>query len=139
MSIVPDIAVAQPGDLLVRPLRPAVPSTLALIEHRNKRGGLALEIVRKALLELRDPTMAAAPKLTTHKRNMRRRRAATKSQHLTNVRCFDRKPRSAVNWFYPIAGLTLVTDLAGSIPATWNSPSNAMACRTPIWPKMTDD
>jgi hypothetical protein len=59
MSIVPDIAVAEQGDLIVRPLGPAVPSTLALIEHRNKTGGLALEIVRKALLELRDPDAAA--------------------------------------------------------------------------------
>jgi DNA-binding transcriptional LysR family regulator len=68
MSIVPNIAVLQPGDLIVRPLRPAVPSTLALIEHRNQTGGLALEIVRKALLELYDPAMAtAAPKPKTHK------------------------------------------------------------------------
>jgi DNA-binding transcriptional LysR family regulator len=69
MSIVPDIAVAQRGDLIVRPLQPAVPSILALIEHRNKTGGLALDIVRKALLELRaSATAAAAPKRTTHKR-----------------------------------------------------------------------
>jgi DNA-binding transcriptional LysR family regulator len=68
MSIVPDIAVKQPGDLIVRPLRPAVPSTLALIEHRNQTGGLALEIVRNALLELRDPAVpSAAPKRKPHK------------------------------------------------------------------------
>jgi DNA-binding transcriptional LysR family regulator len=68
MSIVPDIAIAEQEDLIVRPLQPAVPSTLALIEHRNQTGGLALEIVRKALLELRDPAMATAePKRTIHK------------------------------------------------------------------------
>ena len=37
MSIVPDVAVGQGEvDLIVRPLRPPVPCTLALIEHRNK-------------------------------------------------------------------------------------------------------
>src|SRR5262245_2350568 len=55
MSIVPDVSVAKPSaDLIVRPLRPAVPCTLALIEHRNKPNEPALEIVRNALLTLRD-------------------------------------------------------------------------------------
>ncbi len=54
MSIVPDVAVAAPsGDLIVRPLRPPVFRTLALIEHRTKPIGPALEIARKALLALR--------------------------------------------------------------------------------------
>jgi DNA-binding transcriptional LysR family regulator len=52
MSIVPDVAVAG-SDFIVRPLKPAVPCTLALIEHRNKPNGQALEIVREALLGLR--------------------------------------------------------------------------------------
>jgi DNA-binding transcriptional LysR family regulator len=54
MSIVPDVAVGQGEvDLIVRPLRPPVPCTLALIEHRNKPNERALEIVRKAILELK--------------------------------------------------------------------------------------
>ena len=54
MSIVPDVAVAAPsGDLIVRPLRPPVLRTLALIEHRTKPIGPALEIARNALLALR--------------------------------------------------------------------------------------
>jgi DNA-binding transcriptional LysR family regulator len=53
MSIVPDVAVARPSpDIIVRPLRPPVPCTLALIEHRNKPNEPALEIVRNALLGL---------------------------------------------------------------------------------------
>jgi DNA-binding transcriptional LysR family regulator len=59
MSIVPDVAVGQrEDDLITRPLRPSVPCTLALIEHRNKPNEPALEIVRNALLRLRD---AAGP------------------------------------------------------------------------------
>jgi hypothetical protein len=51
---VPDVAVAERRPrLIVRPLHPAVPCTLGLIEHRNKPDEPALEIVRKALLELR--------------------------------------------------------------------------------------
>jgi DNA-binding transcriptional LysR family regulator len=55
MSIVPDVAVVErTADLVVRPLRPRVPCTLALIEHRAKPNTPALEIVRNALLGLRD-------------------------------------------------------------------------------------
>jgi DNA-binding transcriptional LysR family regulator len=55
MSIVPDVTVSRPSpELIVRPLRPPIPSTLALIEHRNKPNEPALEIVRNALLALRD-------------------------------------------------------------------------------------
>jgi DNA-binding transcriptional LysR family regulator len=54
MSIVPEVAVARHNaDIIVRPLRPPVPCTLALIEHRNKPNEPALEIVRNALLALR--------------------------------------------------------------------------------------
>lgn len=57
MSIIPDVAVAEPAsDLIVRPLRPRLPCTLALIEHRNKPNAPALEIVRNALLGLREDT-----------------------------------------------------------------------------------
>jgi DNA-binding transcriptional LysR family regulator len=54
MSVVPDVAVAgsTPG-LIVRPLRPPVPCTLALAEHTDKPNEPALEIVRNALLTLR--------------------------------------------------------------------------------------
>ena len=54
MSFVPDISVAgTQDDVVVRPLRPEVPCTLALIEQVKPPAGLAFEIVRKALLALR--------------------------------------------------------------------------------------
>jgi DNA-binding transcriptional LysR family regulator len=63
MSIVPDVSVAEESSaFIVRPLRPSVPCTLALIEHRNKPGDPALDIVRKALLELRAGDGVAAPR-----------------------------------------------------------------------------
>jgi DNA-binding transcriptional LysR family regulator len=63
MSIVPDVAIGRrEADLVVRPLRPAVPCTLALIEHRNKANEPALEIVRDALLRLRDDAGLAPPR-----------------------------------------------------------------------------
>jgi DNA-binding transcriptional LysR family regulator len=53
MSIVPAMAVAQASDdIVVRPLNPRLPRTLALIQHRNKPDDLALCIVRDALMEL---------------------------------------------------------------------------------------
>jgi hypothetical protein len=54
VSIVPEATVAgrMPG-LIVRPLRPALPYTLALIELRDAVAGPALEIVRDVLLALR--------------------------------------------------------------------------------------
>jgi DNA-binding transcriptional LysR family regulator len=56
MSIVPDVAVAEPAaDIIVRPLNPPIPCTLALAEHRSKPNEPAQEIVRDALLELRAP------------------------------------------------------------------------------------
>ena len=54
MSMVPDVAVTGSApDLIVRPLRPPVPCTLALAEHTDKPNEPALEIVRNALLTLR--------------------------------------------------------------------------------------
>jgi DNA-binding transcriptional LysR family regulator len=54
MSIVPEMVVAgHTNDIVVRPLRPPLSRTLALIEHRNKPNEPALEIVRNALLALR--------------------------------------------------------------------------------------
>jgi len=54
MAIVPEVAVAlHRSDFIVRPLRPPLSRTLALIEHRNKPNEPALEIVRNALLALR--------------------------------------------------------------------------------------
>jgi DNA-binding transcriptional LysR family regulator len=65
MAIVPEVAVAtHESDFIVRPLRPALSRTLALIEHRNKPNEPALEIVRSALLGLR-PVGAIEPK--THR------------------------------------------------------------------------
>jgi hypothetical protein len=60
MSIVPEMAVAKPvPEIVVRPLRPLLSRTLALIEHRNKPNEPALEIVRTALLGLRASAAAA--------------------------------------------------------------------------------
>jgi DNA-binding transcriptional LysR family regulator len=54
ISIVPDVAVAAAHpDLTVRPLRPALPCTLGLLENRAKRDAPAIKIVREALLRLR--------------------------------------------------------------------------------------
>lgn len=53
MALVPEVAVAKhKSDFIVRPLRPPLGRTLALIEHRNKANEPALEIVRNALLDL---------------------------------------------------------------------------------------
>jgi DNA-binding transcriptional LysR family regulator len=53
MSIVPAMAAARVSDdIVVRPLNPRLPRTLALIQHRNKPDNLALRIVRDALMEL---------------------------------------------------------------------------------------
>jgi len=54
MSIIPDVAARNDPNIVVRPLHPAMPCTLALIEHRNKPNTPALEIVRNALLDLRE-------------------------------------------------------------------------------------
>jgi DNA-binding transcriptional LysR family regulator len=64
MSFVPNVAVAEPvPDVVVRPLKPAVPCTLALVEHRSKQSDPAFDIVRHALLELRAPLQPARPGL----------------------------------------------------------------------------
>jgi DNA-binding transcriptional LysR family regulator len=55
ISFAPDVSLAKPPrGTIVRPLKPAVPSTLALAEHRNKPLEPALKIVRDALIGLRD-------------------------------------------------------------------------------------
>lgn len=65
MAIVPEVAVAtHMADFIVRPLKPALSRTIALIEHRNKPNEPALEIVRNALLGLRTD---AAAKPGTHR------------------------------------------------------------------------
>src|SRR5262245_62384268 len=54
MAIVPEVAVAKHrSDFIVRPLRPPLLRTLALIEHRNKVNDPALDVVRNELLALR--------------------------------------------------------------------------------------
>ena len=55
ISLVPDVSVKDPApDLIARRLKPAIPSTLALIEHCDKPNEPALEIVRNALLSRRE-------------------------------------------------------------------------------------
>jgi len=54
ISFVPDISVTEHSPhIIVRPLKPVVPLALALAEHRNKPPSAALDIVRRALLNLR--------------------------------------------------------------------------------------
>lgn len=73
MAIVPEVAIAAHGsDFVVRPLRPVLSRTLALIEHRHKPNEPALDIVRKALLELRETGPAAG--LSTSSMRKKRRR-----------------------------------------------------------------
>jgi DNA-binding transcriptional LysR family regulator len=51
ISIVSDVAVSEPTpEIVVRPLRPEIPCTLALIEQQNSPSEPALGIVRNALL-----------------------------------------------------------------------------------------
>jgi DNA-binding transcriptional LysR family regulator len=70
MAIVPEVAVAAHlSDFIVRPLRPALSRTLALIEHRNKPNDPALEIVRNALLGMR--TVAATRSRTPRRSEVR--------------------------------------------------------------------
>jgi DNA-binding transcriptional LysR family regulator len=63
MAIVPALAVAKHrSEFVMRPLRPPLQRTLALIEHRNKPDNPALKIVRDALLSgLQQPTSPLSP------------------------------------------------------------------------------
>jgi len=55
MSIIPEIALSERDrDLIVRPLRPPLVRTIAMIEHRSKPDDPARSIVREALSTLRD-------------------------------------------------------------------------------------
>lgn len=56
IAIMPEVAVKKgTPNIILRPLRPPLFRTLALIEHRNKPNDPALEIVRDALLGMRVP------------------------------------------------------------------------------------
>jgi DNA-binding transcriptional LysR family regulator len=83
MAILPDMAVSGPTrDIIVRPLRPALPRTMALIEHRNKPNEPALEIVRNALLELQVDAAAEreSPNGRRNDRSQRALRAARRAK-----------------------------------------------------------
>jgi DNA-binding transcriptional LysR family regulator len=72
MAILPEVAVhADMPNIILRPLRPSLNRTLALIEHRNKPNEPALQIVRNALLELAAP---AAPNSKMRSRLVKSRR-----------------------------------------------------------------
>jgi len=76
MAIVPEVTVAMHmSDFIVRPLRPPLTRTLALVEHRNKPNEPALEIVRNALLTLR-AVEAIEPKTPQRRRNKPSRRTS---------------------------------------------------------------
>jgi DNA-binding transcriptional LysR family regulator len=79
MAIVPEVSVAkQAPDIIVRPLRPRLSRTLALIEHHNKPNEPALEIVRNALLTLQagEASEPATPKRRPDKSSRRGRTSA---------------------------------------------------------------
>lgn len=62
MSIVPEVTVLEPlPDVVVRPLEPPVPCTLALMEPASPPSDPALRIVRDALLGLRAGDRRAIP------------------------------------------------------------------------------
>lgn len=53
MSIIPEIAAREAGrDLIVRPLKPAAPLALGLIERRTQARNTSLDFARKALLQI---------------------------------------------------------------------------------------
>ena len=59
MAIVPEMVLgSRERNLVVRKLSPPLKRTIALIEHHSKETSAALEIVRKALLALRNPSEA---------------------------------------------------------------------------------
>ena len=68
MAIVPEMVLgSRERNLVVRKLSPPLKRTIALIEHHSKETSAALEIVRKALLALQNPSETikrsrAAPK-----------------------------------------------------------------------------
>jgi hypothetical protein len=71
MSIVPQMATSRyEKDIVVRPLDPPLARVLALIEHRSKPNEPAIEIVRNALLGLRNAAVVA-PSKPSSKRSVR--------------------------------------------------------------------
>lgn len=65
LSIVPQMAASRlEKDIVTRPLHPPLIRALGLIEHRSKPNETAIEIVRTALLGLRDADKAASAKVT---------------------------------------------------------------------------
>ena len=102
MSIVPEMVVAgHTNDIVVRPLRPPLSRTLALIEHRNKPNEPALEIVRNALLALRaGATTASHATQTTGKlsssraahNNLRKARGSSQRSEAGHTGVTRRRP-----------------------------------------------
>jgi DNA-binding transcriptional LysR family regulator len=79
MAIVPEVAVGKhTSDFVVRPLRPPLLRTLALIEHRNKPNEAALDIVRNALLTLQTAG-TAEPQTRKRRRNKPNRRVGARA------------------------------------------------------------
>jgi DNA-binding transcriptional LysR family regulator len=86
MAIVPEVAVAKHApDIIVRPLRPRLSRTLALIEHHNKPNEPALEIVRNALLTLQTGG-ASDPEKPKRRPNKSSRRGRTSADGATRRR-----------------------------------------------------
>ena len=62
MALVPDGAIVEPRPgIVVRPVDPPVPCTMALIEHRSKPSDPALDIVRDALFGLKTGPATETP------------------------------------------------------------------------------
>jgi DNA-binding transcriptional LysR family regulator len=66
ISIIPAMAVSsQESDITTRPLQPPIFRTLALIEHRSRPSEAAYDVVRNALLGLRDGSVAKPAPLSS--------------------------------------------------------------------------
>jgi DNA-binding transcriptional LysR family regulator len=75
MAILPEVSVdANMANIMLRPLRPPLNRTLALVEHRNKPNEPALQIVRNALLALAAPAAVSNKKMRS--RQIKSRKSA---------------------------------------------------------------
>ncbi|MGH6814613.1 MAG: hypothetical protein ACREC6_02810, partial [Hyphomicrobiaceae bacterium] len=84
----PEVAVSRRvPDIVVRPLRPPLLRTLALIERRNKPSEAAFAIVREALLALRrDEDIEPVQAMPKHPR---RSQGAAKRKSFFNAKSRD--------------------------------------------------
>jgi DNA-binding transcriptional LysR family regulator len=86
ISIIPEMAApAGDTDITVRPVLPPITRTLALIEHRNRPSEPAYNLVRDALLSLRDVTVASPARTQTPKKSPRVQRGSSQRRRASRV------------------------------------------------------